>query len=467
VVSISTATIQSGELSKDREEIKPTPIHLEVTFANAADATVTSAKWTAADVELAEEPKVSLLDSRSGSHHTLSMRLRLAFLAALLLLKPSSGGELLGEDLLQWRPFDPIPSDLGVAGPFTGVHGDVLLAGGGANFPEPAWENDKVWYDAVYAYDLRNSASEWEAGGKLPRPLGYGTTVSLPEGVICIGGNDANQVYADVFLLRWTGDSVAVESLPALPMPLCYASAAVLDDAVYVAGGQTGPGLETATKTFLRLDLEVLSDPASGKWEEVVSWPGSERAFASLVRQSDGLYLLGGRHLDESGEIEFLAELYRFEPGEAEGSWTRKSDLVKPLAAGTVAAFGESTIVTLAGADGSLFRKAEELKNDHPGFPKTIFAYDTVADEWREAGTMASNQVTTEAVPWRDGVFLVSGEVRPRVRTPEVWRILPANLSGGSAWSRWRLVILALIVGIPLSIFVAWRSRERKSVHPE
>lgn len=374
---------------------------------------------------------------------------------------------LSAQDLLQWRSFDPIPSELGVAGPYTGVHGDVLVVAGGANFPEPVWENDKVWHDAIYAFDLRNPEGSWKEAGTLSRPLGYGTTVSLPEGILCIGGNDADQVYGDVFLLRWTGDSVAIEALPSLPNPLCYATAAVLGDFVYLAGGQTGPGLETATKTFLRFNLAALGNPDLGEWQPIEPWPGSERAFSALVTLGDALHLVGGRHLDATGETVFLSEHFRFVPDDSGGTWTKLADHPAPLAAGTAAAFGDNTLVTLAGADGSLFAKSDELKDDHPGFPKAIHAYDAVSDDWFSVGEMPANQVTTEAVPWRGGVFIASGEVRPRVRTPDVWRVLPADAGAGSPWERWKFAVLALIVGIPLSIFVAYRSRARKSIRGE
>ena len=39
---------------------------------------------------------------------------------------------------LDWRPLPDLPNELGVAGPFVGVHNGALIVAGGANFaPRP------------------------------------------------------------------------------------------------------------------------------------------------------------------------------------------------------------------------------------------------------------------------------------------------------------------------------------------
>lgn len=329
---------------------------------------------------------------------------------------------LTSAEELVWTALPDLPSELGVAGPYVGIHDGNLLVAGGANFPKPVWENDKVWHDTVYALPLEEGNPRWSAVGVLPRPLGYGTTVSVPEGLICIGGNDVEKVYADVFLLSVSDGKVETAKLPSLPTALCYASSAMLGDSIYVAGGQTGPGLETATTTFLRLDWSKRGRPEEFAWEKMPSWPGRAIAFGSLVSDSESIYLLGGRNLDASDEVEFLAGMYRFRP---DSGWQRKANLPRPVAAGTASWLGNGKIVVPAGADGSLFARSDELKDDHPGFPKTVLWYDPEADSWSEGGEVPLNQVTTEAKAWKEGFLIASGEVRPRVRTPKVWMVSP------------------------------------------
>jgi hypothetical protein len=53
---------------------------------------------------------------------------------------------------LDWQSLPNLPNDLGLAGPFVGVHNDVLTVAGGANFPRPVWDDStqNVWHDRIY-----------------------------------------------------------------------------------------------------------------------------------------------------------------------------------------------------------------------------------------------------------------------------------------------------------------------------
>ncbi len=367
------------------------------------------------------------------------------------------------EHPLDWKSLAPLPSELGLAGPFTGVHNDQLLVAGGANFPEPVWENGKVWHDTIFALALGDDRAQWRRVGKLPRSLGYGACVSVPEGVICIGGNDAEQVYADVFLLSLEGDEAVSTQLPSLPQSLCYGAAAKLESVIYVAGGTSGFGLESAQNNLWRLDWSKRGNAEEFKWEKLEGWPGPARAFSSLVVQSNGredcLFLLGGRHVDESGETKFLEDVYEFSPKRADQPWRRRANLPRPQAAGTAMAIGQSHIFTLGGADGSLFAQSDELKDEHPGFPRTSFAYHTITDTWIEAGEMPQNQVTTHAVQWGDQVILASGEVRPRVRTKAVWMIEPRKSIATFAAGNWVAIVLYLGVVMGIGFFFSKRNK--------
>ncbi|MEM1294171.1 MAG: sodium/solute symporter [Verrucomicrobiota bacterium] len=364
------------------------------------------------------------------------------------------------EHPLEWKSLPPLPSQLGVAGPFTGVHENQLLVAGGANFPEPVWENGKFWHQAIFALDLGDENAEWSRVGKLPRHLGYGACVSLPEGVVCIGGNDPSQVYADVFLLRADGGT---SPLPSLPHPLCYSAAAVLGDRIYVAGGTRALGLETAQNQLWCLDWSKREDPKAFHWKALEPWPGPARAFSTLVAQNNGredcLYLIGGRHIAENGEVRFLKDVYEYGPARADQPWRKRASLPQPQAAGTAVAIGQSHIFTLGGADGSLFAQSDELKDAHPGFPRTSFAYHTITNTWIEAGEMPLNAVTTHAVKWGDRTILASGEIRPRVRTRSVWVIEPRKSVITFAAGNWVAIVLYLGAVMGIGFFFSKRNQ--------
>ena len=156
------------------------------------------------------------------------------------------------ERFLQWDSLPDLPNELGVAGPFAGVHNDALIVAGGANFAEPVWENDKVWHDEIHVLMHSASGYRWKSGGKLPRRIAYGAAVSTPDGGVCMGGGDEERVYSDVFLLSWDpkAHKVSRTDYPPLPRPCAYGQAVVIGKVIYLAGGQCDTGLESAMANF-------------------------------------------------------------------------------------------------------------------------------------------------------------------------------------------------------------------------
>jgi N-acetylneuraminate epimerase len=61
----------------------------------------------------------------------------------------------------------------------------------------------------------------------------------------------------------------------------------------------------------------------------------------------------------------------------------------------------------------------------HPGFPLDVMAFDTVKNQWTSAGNAPFSRATAPAVMWNGRIVVPNGEVRPRVRTPEVWSTTP------------------------------------------
>ncbi len=337
-----------------------------------------------------------------------------------------------GGKFLQWDPLPDLPNELGVAGPFAGVHNDALIIAGGANFPQPVWESDKVWHDEIYVLVHSASGYTWKSGGRLPRPIAYGAAVSTPDGVVCMGGSDKERVYSDVFLMSWDPKAhqiTCTDYLP-LPKPCAYGQAVVIGTVIYLAGGQSDTGLDSAMANFWTLDLAKKGTVDFG-WKESGDVPWSSRAFNVTVRQHNGyndcVYVMSGR-LQEGDDVQFLRDVWEFTP--ATRTWRARSDAPRCFMAGEGIGIGQSHVLILGGAEGSLFHKADELKDDHPGFPKEALTYHTITDTWTSGGPIPANHVTTIAVKWNDRIVLPSGEVRPRVRSSAVWCITPAQRAG-------------------------------------
>jgi len=343
---------------------------------------------------------------------------------------------------LVWHELPPLPDKLGFAGPYVGTHNGALFVAGGANFPgKPPWEGGtKVWHDMVFILEKPDGA--WKTAGRLPRPLGYGVSLSTKDGVVCIGGSDAQQHYADVFLLRWENGEIKTSPLPSLPKPCANLSGALLGNTIYVAGGIETPASTNALKTFWSLDLNA----AQPRWQELEAWPGPARMLAVAAVQDKSFFLASGTELtgDAQGKPvrSYLNDAYRYQPGRG---WKRVADLPRAaVAAPTPApALGQSTFLVLGGDDGSLVNF--QPLDQHPGFPKTILAYHTITDTWKPLGEMPAAQVTTTLARWNGGWVMPTGEVRPGVRSPAVWSMQASFQKAAFGWLNYSMLLLYLL----------------------
>ena len=386
---------------------------------------------------------------------------------------------------LDWSNLPDLPDSLGRAGVFAGVHEDALIVAGGANFPQPIWESDKVWYDDIYVLtknpDSENSY-QWHEGFKLTKPLAYGACVSTEQGVICIGGNDAEKTYSDVFMLSWDNESKTIKStvLPSLPEACAFTAAANIGSVVYVAGGTSGSELKTAMKNFWMLDLSAMNDPDKFRWEVLPAWPGESRAFNLVAAQHNGqaecIYVMSGRRESDAdeGKVEFLKDVYEFNPQKydaqkndantATDAWRRRIDLPNCVMAGTAIKVGQSHIFVFGGADGTMWGRANELKDNHPGFPKRLSVYHTITDTWVQSEELPANQVTTVAVRWgddtvKDPIIIASGEVRPRVRSPKIWAAIPMQAERHLGMIDLSTIIIYLMAMIGVGVFFSFRNK--------
>ena len=350
---------------------------------------------------------------------------------ALIILAVLAGiGANSNAKVIQWSELPDLPDALGVAGAFSGVSSGALIVAGGANFPEPLFKDGqvnplakKIWWDRIYV--LTAPDGQWHESGKLPRTLAYGASVTTAEGVVCIGGSDAEKHYSDVFMLVWADGKIELTDLPALPRPCANTAGALLGTTIYVAGGQESPDSKRAMKNFWALDLSH-DDP---QWVELDPWPGPERILPVAAVQDGSFFLFSGCRLvaDEDGNVqrEYLTDAYRFTPGDSgdiAGKWKRITDLPSPVVAAPTPAIsaGQSHILVFGGDHGKYAGRNLELMERYPGFSTDILAYHTITDTWMKAGTLPAGHVTTAAVEWNDTIVIPSGEVRPGTRSPKV-----------------------------------------------
>ncbi|MEX0742308.1 MAG: hypothetical protein WD079_05875, partial [Phycisphaeraceae bacterium] len=389
-------------------------------------------------------------------------------------------------DLLKWTALPDLPNERGVAGAMVGTHNGALIVAGGANFPDPIWETDKVWHDDVWVL-THDEGRElvWLGPFELDRPVAYGATVSVDDGVVCLGGDDGEQTFADAFMLSWDEKTNELHQtrLPSMPAPAAYGSATVIGSKVYFAGGLKDEDLEQTMSNFWRLDLSKQEEEDFG-WEVLPSWPGPSRAFNLTVAQHNGfddcVYVISGRRANDADEVAdvtgfvanddifVLHDVYEFNPrkfGDAGADaqpgdgWRQRADVPWGVMAGTAAAVGQSHVFVLGGADGTLIKDAAELGDDHPGFRRDVLSYHTITDTWIIAGEMPANQVTTEATPWGDGFVVASGEVRPRHRTAAVWLVEPDETPPGFGAIDFTVLVGYLLAMVGVGVYFARRNQ--------
>jgi N-acetylneuraminic acid mutarotase len=316
----------------------------------------------------------------------------------------------------EWKTLPPLPDKEGFAGSFAGVARGVLLVAGGANFPDKKpWEGGKkVWHAAAFV--LETPGGQWKPAGKLPRPLAYGVSASQGDGLVCVGGSDSARHYADVFRLDWNDGRLVTTPLPPLPRTMANGCGALVGEVLYVAGGQETPTSETTLKAAWRIDLSA-GEPL---WEEIEPWPGSGRMLSAAAGFDGSFWLLGGVDLitgeGAAFQRRYLVDAYRYTPGTG---WKRITDLPHPVtAAPSPAAADESGFLINGGDDGTQVGTAPDR---HRGFSRKILRYDPKTATWIDAGNLPAPRVTVPLVRWRGAWVIPGGEMRPGVRSPEVW----------------------------------------------
>lgn len=393
--------------------------------------------------------------------------------------------EMAFNNLMSWRKEASLPDEYGFAGAFAGYHNKALIFAGGCHFHTYEWRADaeKVYSDAVFVLKQEEDGNRvWHKQEvRLPQPLAYGASVTVADGVLCFGGMNGEAVSDTVFLLKWNDASATVEinEIGKMPLPLANSQAALLSNAVYLAGGQSGIDCtETTTDVFLKAVYSGAAASQPIQWEEVKAKdadgqlyvnqiPSEPRILATVAAQFNGegesIYVIGGRQELGNKQFVFFSDTWEFNP--KKNLWTRRSDAPVPLMAASAASVGMAHIFILNGAQGDLLTKllnGEMTQQQHPGFHKESFAYYTITDSWVEAAATPANQLTTPTVRWGYGknapIYIISGEIKPQIRTTDVWKISLNDVKPSFGWINFAVIGVYLLGIVGVGIFFYFRN---------
>lgn len=377
-------------------------------------------------------------------------RSTILILGIIMLTHLHSCTQIQRDITIQWSlsaTLPPLPGQtaaLGFAGPVSGIHHNVLLVAGGANFPDGMpWEGGKKKYYAegfVMKRIQKDSLSLYKTFS-LPYPLAYTACISTPSGIVCAGGENPDGVSSKVIRLQWdeTADSVVIKKLPDLPLPLSSAGITIHDNTIYLAGGENS---DSTSGGFYSLNI---TDP-NARWNILPNLPYAV-SHAVVVAQSandnPAVYMLGGRKKNSNGISDIYATAYAFDLKKKE--WKEIQSLPYSLCAGTGIAAGKNGILLFGGDRGETFHETEvliaainaatntekkqhlirqknQLQSAHPGFSREVLVYHTTTNSWTKTDPMPFEApVTTTAILWNNEVIIPNGEIRAGVRTPAIW----------------------------------------------
>ena len=365
-------------------------------------------------------------------------RTALAALIALAPLSAAAAPATVGSPALAWQsmgtlsPAEGQKENIGVAGLLQGTFGDYIIVGGGANFPAggPLTGGAKVTYPDVYVLRAAEAGLTETDHAQMPYPVGYGVSATTPDGVLYFGGSTDESGARAVTRLTAPNGKLRTETLPALPFALQNGVAAYDKDTVYLGGGKQDGVL---SKKFYTYDIKT------GTLTSLPDFPGE-------AREQSVAEFLGGRFFVFSGGANVAyTDGYAYDPKAQ--TWTSvagpnvNGTPVSLLGARAVRLNADEMLVvggfnreiydwavsnlnTLQGEEKDAFRTHYfTMPPEDYHWNREILVYSAKADAWRSVGQLPFPAPCGEAlVIARGALFSISGEVKPGVRSPRLYR---------------------------------------------
>ena len=426
------------------------------------------------------------------------------FLLTLLLISLPASGKEPFKNQLKWKVLPALPpaprQDIqpGLAAPFCGVSNGMLLVAGGCNFPGKAvWEGgNKAYYSDAFALEHKaNGEYVWHSGFSIPHRAAYGVSISTSEGVICIGGNNGTEAFSSVFLMKWDPGNrqIITEKLPSLPFTMTQMAGALVENRIYLAGGLVDG---KASNAFLSLDLSKRNS-RDLQWEILDDYPGPARLQAVAVGQNEAeevhFYLFSGSSYPEDQEDPYiLTDGLEYNPRTS--AWTSLPDIMpdggeaRSIHGGSAIAIGTQHILVTGGVNRSIFFDAwkrerlireADIRGDSSTlsalleekhayfimepedfrFNREVLAFHTITKEWISVQDYPyPGPAGAPMVEWDGGFVVVNGEIKPGVRSPEVYKG-ESDYAPRFGWINWS-VILVYLLGM---VFIGYYFMKREA----
>lgn len=383
----------------------------------------------------------------------------------------------------------------GVSAPYVGYANGALWVSGGCNFPNrPAAEGGtKKFYRDIYILSPYNQANaQWVKKGEFPDAVGYGVSVSVPDGVACVGGTDGYTSCSDGLVMRLNSQNeIEFEDLPSLPVALDNMSGYYADNYIYVAGGQTDGKPSNAV---FRLPY-----PKGEEWERIPDFPGEARLQPAVAVQKtatgNSLYVLGGyAPATTSSRAKVHSDGWCYDLKRER--WQRVAPMIPHGTRDTLALVGAQAvssgcahIVCIGGVNRQIFERALNLPTDiklleaelkrqpdslkaerlkvlkaeqqayltHPEgwyrFQNELLIYHTITDTWvTESRSPLLARAGAGLIQAGNEWIVVNGETKPGIRSKDVTAV-KMTMRPTFGWLNWSVLIAYLLAMVALGYY--------------
>ena len=352
------------------------------------------------------------------------------------------------------------PMDNAVSGHYAGWINGALATYGGCNFPDiPCADGgEKVYY-----------------------PRAYGASVTVPGGVVYLGGMDATASIDECVFIN-AADSTSTP-IASLPKALDNFAATYYNGTIWVAGGQSN-GLPNN-------EVYALQFPGDNKeWKTVSTLPDECRLQPCVAVQNSAtgyaLFVFGGYQpktegmeakVHTDGVYISIAELKK--GGAAATQWRRTAPAAvrdenapngepaqrrQAIVGSTCSCVGYSHVLFFGGVDYDIFSDAIAGRQDSMylrhtpewyRFREDVLTYHTITDSW---GLLPGNSLLARAgaclTPETSGRgwSYSGGELMPGVRSADVTHVEVSN-DKSFGWLNWSILILYLAAMLGMGIY--------------
>lgn len=330
-------------------------------------------------------------------------------------------------------PTEELGFDKGVSACYCGVINGYLYIAGGCNFPDkPVAEGGKKrFYKAIYAAKLNAEGDrlEWKTVGQMPQPAAYGVSVTYENSLILVGGNNETGGLTTAIRLRPTATGMQQEALPSLPHALDNMAGAVVGHILYVVGGNCEG---VATQKVWSLDLK---NTAKEGWKEEPSIPGIARVQPIAAALAGDLLGVWGGFAPKTDSKAAQLAMNGASYNAGCGTWTALPAPTDALGeevftgGATAITTPQKGVVVVGGVNKDVFLAAinklpEGYLLHEPEwyrFNNRVLCYRDGA--WTQLFQHPSVARAGCALAYWDGwVYVVGGELKPGIRTPEIVR---------------------------------------------